>query len=114
MDDAGTVSGGACVAPEAACVGYGLVGERDGDGDEEKMAGGEPALSQGLVEELAGCRPALPARAARHAAVAGPTHARRGAARACCTATADVASYGASVVARLASGREVQRTRGVR
>ena len=58
-----------------------------------RWAGGEPALSQGLVEELAGCRPALPARAARHAAVAGPTHARRGAARACCTADVACASW---------------------
>ena len=68
------------------------LGERC-DGDEEKMAGGEPALSQGLVEELAGYRPALPARASRHAAVAGPTHARRGAARACCTADVACASW---------------------
>ena len=50
-------------------------GERDGD--KEKMAGGVPALSQGLVAELAGYQPARPAQVARHAVVAGPTHARR-------------------------------------
>ena len=55
--------------------GVDTLGERDGD--KEKMAGGVPALSQGLVAELAGCQPALPARVARHAVVAGPTHARR-------------------------------------
>ena len=52
---------------------------RERDCDKNKMADGEPAVSQDLVAGLAGFQPALPVRAARRAVVAGPTRAWRGA-----------------------------------